>query len=53
MEYNESEAIKTLKDTGTVLVSKESAESFLYACWQEGIDVNFEKRVTGILFTKK
>jgi hypothetical protein len=53
MNYNEAAAIKTLKDTGKVLVSKESAESFLKACWNEGINVNFEKRVTGILFTKK
>jgi hypothetical protein len=53
MNYNESEAIKTLKDTSKVLVSKESAESFLYACWDECLNVNFEKRVTGILFTKK
>lgn len=53
MNYNEAAAIKTLKDTGKVLVSKENAESFLKACWNECLNVNFEKKVTGILFTKK
>jgi hypothetical protein len=53
MNYNEAASIKTLKDTGKVLVSKENAESFLKACWNEGINISFEKRVTGILFTKK
>ena len=53
MNYKEAEAIKTLQDTGKVLVSKENAESFLKACWNECLDVNFEKKVTGILFTKK
>lgn len=53
MNYKEAAAIKTLKDTGKMLVSKENAESFLKACWNENINVNFEKRVMGILFTKK
>ena len=53
MNYKEAEAIKKLKDTGKVLVSKENAESFLYACWNEGINISFEKKITGILFTNK
>lgn len=48
MNYKE-----TLQDTGKVLVSNAAAESFLKACWNEGINISFERRATGILFTKK
>lgn len=53
MSNKELADLKTLTDTGKVLVSKANADSFLKACWNADISVNFEKRVTGILFTKK
>ena len=53
MSNKELADLKTLTDTGKVLVSKSNAASFLKACWNANISVNFEKTAKGILFTKK